>query len=214
MSSKPAIPIDPLQQAILIGGLLGDMHIQRSSASTQRCRLRFCHSTAQKDYVDWKYAQFKDGFCQTTKPPGNTARPGEYLFYTSYRDEFVSYRKAWYRLVDGEMTKVVPNNIQDLLVAPVSLAVWYLDDGTKRQGYNGCRLATQSFTLSEVELLRDCLKTNFYLRADVDKWSPSTGSGPIYGLSFPSNPSGYQALRLLIYDFVRVEVPSMLYKLQ
>lgn len=176
--------------------------------------MRFCHSTVQRDYVDWKYAQYRDDYCQTTKSPWEAPKPGEYLFYTAYRDEFIPYHEAWYKSIDGKIRKVVPDNIQDLLVDPVSLAVWYLDDGTKRQDYNGCRLATQSFPLREVELLRDCLKTNFNLKAKIDTWNSTQRSGPIYGLSLSSSPSGYQGLKLLIYDFVRDQVPSMLYKLQ
>lgn len=42
------------QKALIIGGLLGDLHIQKTSAATGKCRLRFCHSLKQKDYVDWK----------------------------------------------------------------------------------------------------------------------------------------------------------------
>ena len=144
MTPQQAIPISPSQHAVLIGGLLGDLHIQRARTSTRRCRLRFCHSTVQRDYVDWKYAQYRDDYCQTTKSPWEAPKPGEYLFYTAYRDEFIPYHEAWYKSIDGKIRKVVPDNIQDLLVDPVSLAVWYLDDGTKRQDYNGCRLATQS----------------------------------------------------------------------
>ena len=96
----------------------------------------------------------------------------------------------------------------------MALAVWYLDDSTKRQGYDGCRLATQSFPVEEVELLRYCLDKNYNLRTRVYKWNPSKGFGPIYRISSPSGFSGYQAFRSLVYDFLRDEVPSMLYKLE
>ena len=42
--------------------------------------------------------------------------------------------------------KIIPKNIEQLLIDPIALAIWYLDDGTKRN-YNGCRFATQSFSL-------------------------------------------------------------------
>lgn len=51
------------QQAVLIGGFLGDMHIQKTAASTGNCRLRICHSIKQKRFVDWKYGIFKQDFC-------------------------------------------------------------------------------------------------------------------------------------------------------
>lgn len=45
--------------AFVIGGLLGDLHIQKTGASTQKSRLRFCHGIKQIDAVidkiKWKY---------------------------------------------------------------------------------------------------------------------------------------------------------------
>lgn len=43
---------------------------------------------------------------------------------------------------------------------PVALAVWYLDDGTKKD-YN-----------VENELLPSCLKTNFNQSTQIEKWKP------------------------------------------
>jgi hypothetical protein len=40
------------QNAVLIGGLLGDLHIQKGKTQVGTCRLRFCHSTKQKEFVD------------------------------------------------------------------------------------------------------------------------------------------------------------------
>ena len=55
--------------------------------------------------------------------------------------------------------KVVPANIAELLTA-VSLAYWIMDDGGS--GSNGAlNLHTDSYTLSEVNLLIEVLKRNF-----------------------------------------------------
>ncbi len=50
------------------------------------------------------------------------------------------------------MTKIVLSIIKQLLVDPIALAVWYLDDGTKRCGYKACRFATQSYSFVEAEI--------------------------------------------------------------
>lgn len=47
-----ARPVSRRQDALIVGGLLGDLHVQKTSASTERCRLRICHSVAQREYVD------------------------------------------------------------------------------------------------------------------------------------------------------------------
>jgi hypothetical protein len=206
--------LTPLQHAVVLGGLLGDFHIQRTTASTQRCRLRVCHNIAQKDYVDWKYTVLREPFCKGVKPPHETARPGEYVFYTMYRDEFIPYRGEWYRNDGNGFRKRVPNKIDTLLVDPISLAVWYLDDGTKRNDSDSCRLATQGFSLQENQALSNCLWTNFSIYASIDTWRPARAKKPLYGLSIQSKSGGYKRLRLLISDFVRAEVPTMLYKLK
>ena len=143
------------------------MHIQKTTALTNRCRLRICHSLRQKKYVDWKHSVLFTPFCKEVKPPYvSNRRPTtpEYMFYTSYRDNFLSYHTAWYKRKDpgSRTTKIVPANIKQLLVSPIALAVWYLDDGTKRGGYNACRFATQSFSLEENELLSLCLKRDLW----------------------------------------------------
>jgi len=75
------------QNSVIVGCLLGDLHVQKNLSSTNRCRLRFCHSIKQKEYVDWKYTIFKNDFCKKTQAPYQTNR-NEYAFYTSYCDSF------------------------------------------------------------------------------------------------------------------------------
>jgi len=208
------VALTPLQHAVVVGGLLGDLHIQKTTASTQRCRLRVCHNIAQRDYVDRKYAALKEPFCKGVKPPHETARPGEYVFYTMYRDEFLPYRDEWYRDDGSGLRKRVPNTIDTLLVDPISLAVWYLDDGTKRNDSDACRLATQGFSLQENKALSNCLWTNFAIHASIDTWILARAREPLYGLSIQSKSGGYKRLSQLIHNFVRAEVPTMLYKLK
>jgi hypothetical protein len=48
--------MDPgLLDAFVVGGLLGDLHIQKTQARTQKCRLRFAHGWKQSEYCYWKY---------------------------------------------------------------------------------------------------------------------------------------------------------------
>lgn len=128
--------ITSVENAVIVGSLLGDLHLQKNSRKTSRCRLRFCHSVKQKEYVDWKYAIFKNDFCKTTKPPYQTKRQ-KYMFYTSYLECFVKYHSTWYQKSSQNFKKIVPKKIEQLLIDPIALAVWYLDDGTKRN-YNAC----------------------------------------------------------------------------
>jgi LAGLIDADG DNA endonuclease family len=48
------IQLTSREHAVIIGSLLGDGFMQRSTSLTNKSRLRFCHSIKQKEYVDWK----------------------------------------------------------------------------------------------------------------------------------------------------------------
>ena len=210
------------QKDLLTGGLLGDLHIQKSPASTGKCRLRFCHSVKQKEYLDWKYNILKDSFCKTTKPPYvETRRDGnDYLFYTGYLDEFIEPHRIWYPVIESpdpdigqRCVKKLPLNLEEELINPLALAVWYLDDGTKRTDTESCRIATQSFSKEEHILLQDCLHNNFNISAKIEDWGTSKSGEIMYSLAILSQKGHYKKFRDLIYDIVKAEVPSMLYKL-
>lgn len=217
------ITLTTKQKALLTGGLLGDLHIQQTSSSTGRCRLRFCHSANQKEYLDWKYSIFKDPFCEKTKLPFVEKRKdrSDYLFYTSYRDEFIEPHSLWYSVIESpdpdigqRIVKKIPLNLEEELINPLALAVWYLDDGTKRSDTESCRIATQSFSKDEHELLQNCLKNNFDISAKIEDWGRTKSGEIAYSLAILSRGGNYKKFRDLIYDIVKAEVPSMLYKLE
>lgn len=209
------------QTAVLIGSLLGDEHIQKSPAKTGKCRLRFCHSTEQKQFVDWKYEIFKKPFCQKTKKPyfENRTKYGskDYLFYTSYRNEFIKPHAIWYEqktiLPKPKFVKRIPVTISEILIDPLSLAVWYLDDGTKRSDTESCRIATQAFTKQDHQLLQDCLHENFGIDVAVEDWGRNKANQVVYSLAILSRGGNYKKFRDLIYPIVETEIPGMLYKL-
>lgn len=209
------------QNAVLIGGLLGDLHIQKGKTQVGTCRLRFCHSTKQKEFVDWKYEVFKKDFCQTTKPLFIESKTRhDYLFYTSYKKEFIAPHSSWYSIIENpdpdigqQFVKKIPLNIADILTDPLALAVWYLDDGTKRSDTNSCRIATQFFLKEEHKLLQNCLYQNFHVDVKIEDWGRSKSGEVLYSLAILSRTGQYQKFRDITYHVVKAEIPSMLYKL-
>ena len=64
-----------------------------------------------------------------------------------------------------DKVKTIPSNIGDLLTE-VGLAFWIMDDGGL--GSNGTlNLHTDSYTLTEYNLLIDVLKRNFYINSRI-----------------------------------------------
>lgn len=66
--------------------------------------------------------------------------------------------------------KKVPKNIIELLVSPISLAIWYMDDGCldfRPKEHYSFILNTDSFTLKDTLFLREALKRNFQIESSV-----------------------------------------------
>jgi len=107
--------------SFIVGGLLGDLHIQKTRAATQKSRLRFCHGIKQIKYLKWKYSIMKDytpdqfmtfsslGLSQEDESINEEDSNGlsrqelrdmkEAKFYTYYDDLWTKYHSVWYRLV-------------------------------------------------------------------------------------------------------------------
>ncbi len=78
------------------------------------------------------------------------------MFKTISHPELTMFGELFYE----KRQKIVPVQIQSLLRDPLSLAVWFMDDGSKNRN-DGLILNTQCFTKAETEHLRECLSTNF-----------------------------------------------------
>ncbi len=66
---------------------------------------------------------------------------------------------------------------------PRALAVWYLDDGTKRSDTESCRIATQSFSENENKLVQEALATNFGVSAKIEDWGRTKKGNTPYSLA-------------------------------
>lgn len=151
------------QEAIFVGKILGDGTIEKNGNFS---RLRIVQSSKQKEYVFWMYKELK---ILSTKKPRFTVTNNERGISCQYRFDTYSlpvidkYRKLFYE--NGK--KIVPKNICKLLTSPVSLAVWYMDDGYKRTDNSGLYLCTSSFTNEDNILLQNCLFDNFGLETNL-----------------------------------------------
>ena len=56
---------------------------------------------------------------------------------------------------------MIPEAILNLLNSPLSLAVWYMDDGGRRSDCRSGYLNTNAYEVGDVEILKQCLKVNF-----------------------------------------------------
>ncbi len=106
------------QREILIGCVLGDAYISPFG------KIRIEHSIKQRAYIEWKYQELCS-LCYPAKPREiiHTLRTGKK--YSSVFFLLRQYFRAWHTIFyDGK--KIFP---RDLRITPLSLAVWYMDDG-------------------------------------------------------------------------------------
>lgn len=98
--------------------------------------------------------------------------------------------------------KFIPENICQILKSPLSLAVWFMDDGGRRNDSYGLFLNTLSFTKREQEMLIECLKRYFSLESRIH-WVQDG-----YRIYIPSKES--EKFCRTVYPYM---IPSMYYKL-
>ncbi|MEK7664878.1 MAG: LAGLIDADG endonuclease [Patescibacteria group bacterium] len=144
------------QHEIIIGTLLGDAWIDKKS-------LRIKQSDGHKDYVFWLYSYLKD-LCNT--PPKQRSDYKQWYFQTRYLEDVSFYREIFYK----DKKKIVPENIKNLLVSPLSLAIWYMDDGSldfRPKDHYNFSFCTNAFTIENNKLLVNVLKENFGVESSI-----------------------------------------------
>lgn len=116
------------QKAVIIGSILGDGFLQKTGKNNARLRLE--HGFSQKEYLIWKY-QILGNFFRSKPITLERKNPVfgktyQYIRAQSYSgSEFGKFHSLFYQ----DKLKVIPEQITNLLKNPLSLAVWFMDDG-------------------------------------------------------------------------------------
>lgn len=166
--NKTRFKLSKIQKNVLIGTLLGDGGIRFRG---KNCRLHIKHSANQLPLINYKRKVFFNITSMKVRKFSQTVGNKNYNFaefVTLTHPEFTKYFHLFYPF----NKKQVPKNIDDLLVNPLSLAIWFMDDGSAE--YAGASLQTHSFTKEDVEKLMKCIKLNFKIdvikRLNKGKW--------------------------------------------
>lgn len=160
MRSVTIRPSD-VQNQIILGTILGDGSLEFNGY--QGTRLQIKQSVGHKDYVFWLYEMLKD-LCRSE--PKEKPDTKQWYFSTRGLKEFTSLWNLFYR----NNRKVIPQGIERLLVSPLSLAVWFMDDGSldfRPKDHCSFMLHTDSFSKEDVLTLAEVLKRNFGIDTKV-----------------------------------------------
>ena len=159
--------MNKLQRDVLIGCCLGDISIQITSKSEHTARFQISQAKRFKEYVYRKFEVFED-LCKTAPRINSPDRYPTYYFNTLSRKDI--FEEAYPFFSGG--VRGVPYNIKKLLTEPISLAYWFMDDGTshyvgKRFKTSTIQMCTDRYTPHEVDLLIDTLRSNFNIKSSV-----------------------------------------------
>lgn len=172
---KDGLNLTSRQRSILVGLILGDGHLETQN-NGRTYRLKVEHSFNQKEYVQWLYQEFKELVPSKiyTKQRGVLRSIG---FTTYSHSSFRFYGQQFY----NNKVKHIPKIISKLLDS-LSLAVWFMDDGShksaKHQTYN---IHTLGYKKEDLVFMQKLLLRLFKVHTSLHK--QKTKSWRIYVLA-------------------------------
>lgn len=155
------------QKDIITGLLLGDGHLEKNG---RYVRLKVDQALNHSDYTNWLYNGLKN------LVPGRpviirendlrTHKVYKRMHFSTYSNvEFNAWRNDFY--IDKK--KIIPLKIGSILNSAISLAIWLMDDGYKRNDCAAIRLNTDAFSFDEQVRLAQCLQKNFKIKSQIHK---------------------------------------------
>ncbi|KKU16482.1 MAG: hypothetical protein UX24_C0009G0014, partial [Candidatus Giovannonibacteria bacterium GW2011_GWB1_45_9b] len=118
------------------------------------------HSIKQKDYVDWKYSVLQSIVKNGPKLRNGNGNRIACRFYTCCSPEITDLFRYFYK----DRKKIIPDDLQ---INPFSLAVWYMDDGSKSG--DSIYLNTQQFSIEDQNKLQKLLLNQFNINSNLNK---------------------------------------------
>lgn len=171
-SLSESVRLTDRQREIIVGLLLGDGHLEtQNNGRTFRCKVE--HSIRQKEYVDWLYQQLSN---MVLTPPQSKLQTvagkvhEKCWFSTISSGALRFYGQQFY----ADRKKIVPKMIAKL-VTPLSLAVWFMDDGSLKSKFHRARIInTHCFDMASLLRLQDMLRRKFHVNTTLRKQREGT----------------------------------------
>ena len=139
-----------LERQIIVGSLLGDGYM-RIIPGRSNAFLEVNHSIRAKVYVDYKFKSLKRLCESSPKERSTNENRIAYRFFTKQHKVLTDLYHQFYQ----HGRKIIPAG---LMLDPVTLAVWYMDDGSKSRDRD-VYLNTQQFSVNDQKRLLHCLRS-------------------------------------------------------
>jgi len=158
--------LNKTQLAVIYGSIMGDAYLQSNGTNA---RLRFEHSLNQEQYILWKFDFLKNIFADSAIVKINRIHPKtkqEYK-YVRCQSKTLPELKEIKDIFYPKGKKIVPLNLKEYLMEPISLAVWFMDDGYYYQRDKCGYLYLGNISKEEAEVCKNTLEENFQLKTKV-----------------------------------------------
>lgn len=202
-------PLSKNVRDIILGSLLGDGSLA-INPKYKSPRFSFRHSIKQKEYFFWKVEMLKE-ICGEScywlqgsekKPDGwGTAK---YRFQSKALSSLTEIYNLTHKRVSGTKVRVTRKWLNQL--SPLSLAIWWQDDGSlvsdSRQGV----ICTDGFSLEEIEIIHQYFKNVLKIDTKIGRVSNQDK----YRIWIRSSEELKKFLRIII---PHIFAKSMLYKI-
>lgn len=176
------------QSDILIGCILGDAYIAPQG------KIQIEHSYTQHDYIAWKKRELDNlSYDLLSKVKRFDARTQR--VYTSERFWLRQYFRPWRSFFYPKGKKIFPSHLQ---LTPLSLAVWYMDDGCLSD--RKCTLSTESFSHDDQQSIQRSLRSQFHLQTFI------RSNGKI-GISQQSQRTFFSIIGKHVHESMAYKIP-------
>ena len=147
------------QISLITGTIIGDGYL-RIVPKRKNAFLEVNHSATQSEYVSWKYNLLQSVVRSGPKLRNGNGNRIACRFYTRCLPEITELFRHFYK----DRKKIIPTN---LILNSLSLAVWYMDDGSKSGG--SVYLNTQQFSRRDQEKLQSVLEDQFGIHSSLNR---------------------------------------------
>jgi len=207
---KASLILDDKIKEIMIGLLLGDGNLQTFSKTGKTWRLRLIQGGENHfDYINHLRLLFDKWTVMNLTENHENSKTGKiykkWYFNTLTFEQFAELGNAFYPLdsKSGKRKKIIPVQLIEW-ISDLSLAYWFMDDGSSkwRNKVLSLRFCTDSFSELEIDLLINIFKEKFHL--NVTKTVNSKNKWRLY-----VGTENYQKIKEMIYPHI---IHSMRYK--
>ena len=161
---KQAVPLSYQVNEIILGSLLGDGSL-KVHKGYKNARFSFRHSDKQSEYFYWKAKMLKEisgnGDVFVQKPDGFSANNK-----LRYQSRALQMLTELYKLTHKRKTFTIRRKWLNLMT-PLSLAIWWFDDGSLITNSRKGVFCTDGFSKESVEILARYLNKVWGIKAHV-----------------------------------------------